>query len=591
MQESSSGVISETKRFRMLFELSGKLVASLNLDKILQATVDGVTTIAGLETAALYTLEGDILQLRSTTPPLPPGFPDNLRSAVPVNHPNLCKSIATSSPVYYPDCTNEVLTPQEMEVIRFRNLRTVLFLPLITESEVIGALIVGSTGEVKPLTDEDIDLSHILANLAALAVKNARLYMAGQQYAGELENAIAESKHIEEEREALREQLIQARKMEAIGQLAGGVAHDFNNLLGGIMGNAELLKSSTTNEELLLYAKNIISITERSADLTAQLLAFSRKGKLQIEPIDLHTLIGEVVDICRHSLSKNIEIRTLLDASVCSTDGDVSQIQSALLNLAVNARDAMKEGGVLTISTGCTEVTGDACRIDTFEITPGTYIVLSVSDTGTGMDDQLINHIFEPFFTTKKKGEGTGMGLAAVYGTMKSHKGAIRIQSELCVGTTFTLYFPVRKRDGRTECDHAEKPSVSALDAPVNGTGEKIMVIDDEKMFADVAAIHLRKYGYTVETFNDSSEAMTYYEKHHDTVACVVLDMVMPKADGNVIFNAFKTIHPGVKVVLASGYSIDGAAQKLLDKGAKHFLQKPFHREELLHAVKAAIVG
>lgn len=589
MQENLHATQCKEQSLRKLFELSRRLVISLNLDDILQATVDGVATLTGLDTAAVYLLQNDKMRLCSTTPPLPPDFPDELRYAPLKEYPYLCKAIDSSAPVLIPDVVEVSISPAEELVAKMRNLRTILFLPLIAETEVMGALIVGSTNSPRSITNSEMDLSHTLANFAALAVKNARLYQAGQEYVAELEYTIAERKRAEIEREKLRKQLIQSQKMDAIGQLAGGIAHDFNNMLCGIIGNAELLQLGITDTSLRQLVGEIITISRRSADLIAQLLAFSRKGQNQNILINLHHIIEEAVSILKHSISRKIEITTDFQAFPCITEGDPAQIQSALLNLAVNARDAMPESGVLSISTRVVNLDVEICQQYTCEPSPGPFIEIAVSDTGIGMDAETLEHIYEPFFTTKKLGEGSGMGLSAVYGTMKTHGGAINVVSAPGQGTTFMLYFPLKELNDQRISEEPDHHRVESDYTSIAATNRHILIIDDEKSVANIASEHLRSAGYQVTVFTDSISALSFFREQHSKFSLVILDMMMPKLDGTAIYHSIKSISPGMRVILVSGYSINGATRALLDEGAQMFIQKPFYRVKLLDAVREVL--
>jgi signal transduction histidine kinase/ActR/RegA family two-component response regulator len=589
MHDANQSALQTERRLRKLFELSRRLVVTLNLDDILQATVEGVSALAELDTAAVYLIEDGALRLLSTTPPLPQRFPDELRYALLDDHPHIRKAIESSAPVFIADVTAVSLTRAEKSVVEQRNLRSLLFLPLIAETEVMGALIVGSTGAASPLASAQIDLSHTLANYAALAVKNARLYQAGQRYAAQLEKTLDERKQAEAEREKLRELLIQSQKMDAIGQLAGGIAHDFNNLLCGIMGNAELLCRTAMDEESRQLANDIITISKRSADLTSQLLAFSRKGPVQVVAVDLHQLVQEVISILRHTISRTIRINTVLEADPCRTKGDPTQIQSAILNLAVNARDAMPEGGSLDIHTRCVELDADYCRGQTFNLVPGRYIELTIADTGVGMDEATLNRIYEPFFTTKKRGEGTGMGLSAVYGTMITNGGSISAESKPGHGATFKLYFPTGEEVPiETGAQHAATSVPSSNSADYTAV-QKILVIDDEEMIVKIASRRLAQAGYEVETYTDSVAALSFFEKDHSAVSLIILDMIMPKMDGPAMYRAIKAIDPLARVILVSGFSIDSAAQNLLSDGAQSYIQKPYLLDDLVRAVRNAL--
>lgn len=578
-------VSRDEPHFRKLFKFSRRLVASLDINEICQITVEGVATLAGLDTAAIYLTQGDMLRLQNTTPPLPPQFPEELRNAKLGDHPNIQKAIATSAPVFIPDATTAVLSAAEQSVFTIRNLSTVLFLPLIAESEVLGAFIVGSVGVCKPITEDQIDLSYMLANLAALAVKNARLFQQRQQYAAKLEQTLEERKKAEAERERLREQLLQVQKMDAIGQLAGGIAHDFNNMLCGIIGSAELIKGTASEAEVIQFAQEIITLGQRSGELTSQLLAFSRKGQIKCIPVALDTLAHEVVTILGRTISRNIEIKPTFNAQSSYTRGDPAQIQNAILNLGVNARDAMPNGGMLIMQTCCVDLTAESCRAILADLVPGRYIELLVVDTGVGMDTATLEHMYEPFFTTKKRGEGTGMGLSAVYGTMMMLGGAITVESSPWKGTTFKLYFPAHNPDASADTGEQQNgdaaPKTYGLEHPL----QKILLVDDEEILTGIAARHLQNAGYKVLAFTDSLAALSYFTANQAVVALVILDLVMPGMDGVSLYRAIKAIKPEVGVILSSGFSLDAASQTLFRDEKLVFIQKPYLRHELIAAV------
>jgi len=369
----------------------------------------------------------------------------------------------------------------------------------------------------------------------------------------------------------LEQRLHQAEKMDAIGQLAGGIAHDFNNVLGGIAGYAELLQRRLTEPHLRRYADDIVKTALRAADLTTQLLAFARKGKYVAVPVNLHDVIHDVVGLLSHSVDRRIEIRQHLDANPAWTRGDRTQLQSALLNLAVNARDAMPEGGELTFATSLATLDE---RSQLPELKPGRYLLVCVTDTGTGMSAEVQQRLFEPFFTTKEQGKGTGLGLAAAYGAVHNHHGAISVYSEPGRGSTFKIYLPLATTPGTTvEAAPAEPPAMLR--------GARILVVDDEASIRETTAEMLRDLGCTVTTCQDGDEAVRYYAVHWQEIDLVILDMVMPRRSGRDAFLAMRRENPRIRALLASGHSINGEAQRILEEGVLGFLQKPFETNAL----------
>ncbi|MBT3294679.1 MAG: PAS domain S-box protein [Verrucomicrobia bacterium] len=384
------------------------------------------------------------------------------------------------------------------------------------------------------------------------------------------------------ERRQMEEHLRQSEKMEAIGQIAGGVAHDFNNQLGGIMNFADLLLSKTKDEELHRYIDAIIRSCTRGKDLTGQLLAFSRKGKYQSVPVDIHQTISEVVSILQHSVDRRIAIRQHLDANPATTVGDPTQLQNALLNLGLNARDAMAEGGELVFTTGAVRLDEEHCNKSRSDIAQGDYLKVTVADSGTGMDEATRTKIFEPFFTTKDVGKGTGMGLASVYGTVVNHHGAIEVDSEVGKGTTMTVYLPLSQQEAQED-----RATVSA--GAAKSSGARILLVDDEKSVRIGTGELLRGRGYKVVTAENGVEAVEYYGKSWQHIDLVIIDMNMPVMNGRDTLIAMREMNPEVKAILATGYSLDANAQEILDEGALSHIQKPYRVDDLVRQMEQAL--
>jgi PAS domain S-box-containing protein len=383
------------------------------------------------------------------------------------------------------------------------------------------------------------------------------------------------------EKKRLQERVEQSQKLEALGQLAGGVAHDFNNQLGGILGYAELLNLRLTEPALKEYVNNILLCARRAGDLTSQLLAFARRGKYQSVPVDLHECIREVIGILERSMDKRIRVIQRLEAEHAVTSGDPTLLQNALLNLAINARDAMPDGGELIFDTKLAELDGEYCASLPYDVQPGRFVRVCVTDTGTGIPREIESRIFEPFFTTKEVNKGTGMGLAAVHGTIKQHGGAINIYSEPGHGTTFRLYLPLcAKLPEATRREEAVTPARGPA---------CVLVVEDEDVLRALAGEMLTDAGYTVRMQSDGPGAIAYYREHREEIDLVLLDMVMPDMGGQETFQALRTVDPEVRVVLASGYSINGAAQSLLDQGVRGFVQKPFTQAKLTRCIAEAL--
>ena len=377
------------------------------------------------------------------------------------------------------------------------------------------------------------------------------------------------------EQRRMEQRIRQSEKLEALGQLAGGIAHDFNNQLAGIVGFADILQTELDGRpDLLDYVDSIITSAERSADLTGQLLAFSRRGKFLTKPVNVDGVIRDVVAILKHSVDKRITIETRFGHHRAITLGDPAQLQSALLNLGINARDAMPDGGTLAYATSVVELGEETCRKIPYAMQPGSYILIQVTDTGLGMDEATRNRIFEPFFTTKDRGKGTGMGLSAVYGTVKNHRGAINVDSEPGRGTEFKLYLPLIK-NRRTEEDlTTESPELPSFSG-------QILLVEDEADVAKMTASMLTHLGCRVQVAGNGREAVEIFRNSHRDIDLVILDLVMPELSGRDTYHRLRAIDPGVVAFIASGFSLDGEVQNLLDEGAQAFIPKPYRLADL----------
>ncbi len=371
-------------------------------------------------------------------------------------------------------------------------------------------------------------------------------------------------------------EILQSKKMEAIGRLAGGMAHDFNNILAGILGNAEILAERLQDQPILkTYAEQVANAAERAGRLTRQLLSYARKGQYQQAPVDLHGVIRDAVAILEGTLDKRITISLGLMAQKATVIGDQAQLESVILNLAINARDAMPEGGELAISTanpapGAGEVGG------------GRFIEVTVSDTGSGMTKEQKQHLFEPFYTTKGPERGTGLGLASVYGAVQGHGGTISVQSEVGKGTTVTIMLPVAD-------EAAPAQEAKATAQAMAQKAARIMVVDDEAPILDVVKEVLENAGYQAETFSSAPEAVDHFLKEPDAVDLVLLDMMMPRMSGLEVFRAMKGARPSVRAILITGYSVDEKAQELMAEGVRGYLHKPFKRAELIEKIREVL--
>ena len=387
----------------------------------------------------------------------------------------------------------------------------------------------------------------------------------------------------QEKSRLLEPQLLHAQKMEAIGNLAGGIAHDFNNLLTGILGYASLIKlASALNSEVFKAADVIQASADRASRLTAQLLGFARKGKNLTVPVDIHKTIGDIASLLERTMGKNIRIRRVLAPGPVAVSGDPTQLQQFLMNLAMNARDAMPEGGELTLSTRIVLLDEAFCSSHS-GAAPGRYARIDVADTGMGIPKHHLEKIFDPFFTTKEQGKGTGLGLSMVFGIVKNHGGILEVESDMGAGTLFKVYLPLA--DGSVEAKDADS---SRIAEPEPGRG-RILLIDDQETVRDVCSAMLSTLGYTVSTAADGREGVEQYRRFGKDVDLVIVDMIMPNLGGRECFREIKSMNPGVRALLSSGFSLDGSVQEIMDEGIAGFIQKPYRLEELSDAVAKAI--
>ena len=379
------------------------------------------------------------------------------------------------------------------------------------------------------------------------------------------------------------EQIRQMEKMDAVGQLAGGIAHDFNNQIAVIMGYSEMLVNKLEDPKLLKFAKNILASSHRSDDLTRKLLAFAHKGLYEAVPVNLHKVIGEAVNILSHSVDKKISIKLRLNANPYFTLGDPSQIQNILLNLALNSRDAMPDGGEILFETDNTSLDEDYCKAIPYEVLPGPFVLITVSDNGMGIDQKYLNRIFELFFTTKELGKGTGMGLASVYGAVSNHHGIIEVSSSPQTGTVFSLYFPITDQPVTVP-----KSSFSISEKKGSAT---ILLVDDDELVLDMGQEMLSGLGYEVMTSRDGIQAVDFYRKNWGNIDLVVLDMIMPGMGGKDVYRLLLEINPLVSVILSSGFSLTGEVQQLLDERVKAFVGKPFESIVISQVIGDALQG
>ncbi len=392
---------------------------------------------------------------------------------------------------------------------------------------------------------------------------------------------ISERMKAEEEKSTLQEQLRQAQKLEAIGRLAGGIAHDFNNVLTVIKATCQIsLLGLDERDPLYGNLKEIESSADRAADLTRQLLAFSRRQVMEMEVLDLNDIIRGLNKMLHRLLGEDIELVASLRERIGKIKADRGQIEQVIINLAVNARDAMPDGGKLTIETADVELDEEYARTH-IDVQPGRYVMLSVNDTRVGMTPEVKARLFEPFFTTKEKGKGTGLGLATVYGIVKQSGGHIWVYSEPGQGTTFKIYLP--------RVDEALTEKKKEVNEEIPRGSETILVVEDEEKVRNLAVLILKGRGYKVLEASDGGEALLICEKYKEPIDLILTDVVMPRMNGRELAERLKEIHPEMKVLFMSGYPENVIVHHgVLEEGV-NFVHKPFTLEGLARKVREVL--
>jgi signal transduction histidine kinase/ActR/RegA family two-component response regulator len=396
-------------------------------------------------------------------------------------------------------------------------------------------------------------------------------------------SAELERKHAEEKRKHTELQLAHAHKMEALGQLVGGIAHDFNNMLSAITGYATLLSNKLDQTSPgHRYAQQILRAGNRTAELIANLTQFVRRGMPQQKPMDVHKVIEETLALLDRTLNKNITLIKEFAAPLTLSRGDATLLQNVFMNLAINARDAMADGnGTLTFATSVVQIPSQNILCQTFQIAPGDYIAVSISDTGCGMSEDVMNHLFEPFYTTKEKGKGTGLGLANVWGYIENYKCAIEVKSNVGEGATFIVYLPLIKgTDVQTK-----KSSGTGAEAAVSAGSRHVLVVDDEESMREILSEILAGNGFSVTACAGGKEAVSYIEKKPGAVNLVILDIMMPEMNGHDTFYAIRKIVPSMKIILASGFIDAKGLKGILKETGTSFIQKPFTEAQIIREI------
>jgi len=547
----------------------GRLVSqSLDPDEVRQRIADSVRLMLGTTRATLFRLHPvtNTLDVLAVSGEAAASETADAGADTEVVH----LAVRERRPVASPDFHSEprlTASPPTGAKREDTSQRSVLAAPLLVGSRVIGALSVRDRPG-RLFDDEDGHLLQAFADQAAIALENARLYAETARLLGEHQQKVDETTRAYDELARTQDQLAQAQKMEAIGRLAGGIAHDFNNLLTVIKGRSQLVLQRLGPDDPLRRQIVLVEQTaDRAASLTRQLLAFSRKQMLDPRVLDLNVIVDGIENMLRRLIGEDIELRTTPAPDLGAIRADPGQLEQVILNLVVNARDAMPAGGTLTIETANVEVTAAPVEAP-LDIPAGTYVRLSVSDTGVGMSAGTRAHLFEPFFTTKELGKGTGLGLASVYGIVKQSGGAIAVRSAPGSGSTFSIFLP---QVG--EPVEPARPGRPEGEAP--GGTETILLVEDEDAVRDLAREVLQSGGYTVLEARHGHQALEIAEAYRGPIALLLTDVVMPGMDGPGLARRLASIRPGVRLLYVSGYA-DRVAEAGDGLPAAALLHKPF---------------
>ena len=404
----------------------------------------------------------------------------------------------------------------------------------------------------------------------------------GKQVMLSVTRNITEQKKAEKDRDRLQNQLLQAQKMESVGRLAGGVAHDFNNMLGVIIGYSEiLLETHEPGDPVYDDLLEILDAAKHSSDITRQLLAFARKQTANPRVIDMNGTVESMLKMIRRLIGEDIDLAWFPCRESLQVNIDPVQVNQIMANLCVNARDAIKGIGKLTIETDHTSIDEDYCK-EHSEFTPGDYAVLSVSDNGIGMDAKTLQNIFDPFFTTKGVGKGTGLGLSTVYGIVKQNEGMINVYSEKDKGTTFAIYLPLYAGD------LSEEPKALFTETPMS-QGETVLIVEDDKSILKMGLRMLEKLKYRAVFASTPGEALGLIREYREKIDLLVTDVIMPEMNGRDLASRVRLFYPDLKVLYMSGYTANVIAHRgVLDKGVC-FIQKPFSKKDFAVKIREAL--
>ncbi|HET9958744.1 MAG TPA: ATP-binding protein [Polyangiaceae bacterium] len=484
---------------------------------------------------------------------------------IPIHGDPLVEELMQSDvPIVIPEAADDLRTNKQV-VAQLKN-RTLINIPLRLLDKPFGAFGIGTFGDEGVRVPSPDELDYLVGMASQLAVAASRIrFIEGKARA-------------QREREDFERRLMQVQKLESLGMLAGGIAHDFNNLLTVITASASLAERQTADTMLLAELQSIAGAAKRASALTRQLLAMSRSQDLDLKPLDLNSQLRQLLELVRRVLPENVTIDFIEGQALPLIEGDASQIDQVFMNLFVNARDAMPEGGCLTVESEQVVVNGRYVEAHPWA-QPGRYVLVTVTDTGVGMTREVLDRVFEPFFTTKGPRAGTGLGLAVAYGIVRQHRGMLHAYSEVGVGTSFKIYLPALER-------LATAVGTKLQRAIVRGS-ERILVAEDDELVRAVAVRILERAGYRVTAAEDGDAACVAVGK--DTYDLVILDVVMPGAPCREVMQRIREISPRTAILLSSGYTAGEKITSLVQETKLDLLRKPYDPDTMLVAVRAAL--
>ncbi len=572
----SSGGLDALAVVKASQAISGEIVLDRLLEKLLRVVMEEagarhgallLVRSGGLFVAATAAVQGESIDVTVCEP-----FVALSADALPASVIHYVRR--TREPLIVPDASKDETFASDPHIVR-QQVKAILCMPVVRQAELLGVLYLDNDLIANAFTPERLSVLAVLVAQVAISLENATLY-------ADLRREIAERQRSEEELRLSQAELRQAQKMEAVGRLAGGIAHDFNNLLTAIGGYSMFaIERLPPDDPIRKDIEEIQKAGERAAALTRQLLAFSRRQVLAPAPVNLNDVVANLDKMLRRLIGEDIELVCQKFPDLGIVKVDPGQMEQILLNLAVNARDAMPRGGRLTIETANQELDGRFAREDD-TMRAGSYVLLAVSDTGEGMDAETQARIFEPFFTTKEQGKGTGLGLSTVYGIVKQSEGHIEVQSELGRGTSFKVYLP------RTD-ELAVPIARSESRTPVPRGNETILVVEDEESVRNLARDVLAGLGYRVLAAADGPSALRLQAREHRPIHLLISDVVMPRMNGPELAKRLLPLVPGMEVLFLSGYTADAVVQQDIVQSEAAFLQKPFTPDSLARKTRAIL--